>query len=306
MRSDDSFDWLAATHTPFDRDGEVDLNLIEGQAAHLSGQGLSGAFVCGTTGEGLSLSVEERLRVAERWAEVLRGTGLSLWVHVGANALPEVRALASGAAAVGADAVALMPPVFFRPDTEEQLVAWCSSVADAAAGLPLSYYESPQMSGVQLDMHRFVDLARAAGIQYRGLKFTDSNIELFRDLCRDLRGGEGMWGGRDEELRDGLAAGATGAIGSTYNFAAPLYGDVLDEPSGGGSGLAVKAQADAVALVELIASYGYLPAAKAVMGMIGVPVGPARAPLTQLSVEEVSSLQGDLERFGFFDKVGAS
>ncbi|MCH2106838.1 MAG: dihydrodipicolinate synthase family protein, partial [Planctomycetes bacterium] len=138
MRSDSDFDWLAATHTPFDDEGELALDLIEGQAAHLLAQGLSGAFVCGTTGEGLSMSVGERLQVAERWADVVRGTGLSLFVHVGANALPEAQALAAGAAAIGADAIALMPPVFYRPESEEALVDWCAAVAGAADGLPLS------------------------------------------------------------------------------------------------------------------------------------------------------------------------
>ena len=300
-----SFDWLAAAHTPFSADGELALNAIDAQAAHLAAQGLSGVFVCGTTGEGLALSVGERKLVAGRWAEVLKGSDLSLWVHVGANALPDVKELAADAARVGADAIALMPPCLYPPGSEEALVEWCSAVACEAGGLPLSFYESPEMSGVQLDMERFIDLARGAKIHFRGLKFTDSNLDLFRRLCANLSDGEGMWWGRDEELRDGLAAGATGAIGSTYNFAAPLYSAVLEEPCGGDSGRAASAQADAVKLVDAVAAYGYLPAAKAVMGMLGVPVGPARMPLGGLSEERVAALRGDLEELGFFDWISS-
>ena len=305
MHESQSFDWLAAAHTPFSADGELALDLIELQAEHLSANGLKGVFVCGTTGEGLSLSVPERKLVAGRWAEVLKGTDLSLWVHVGANALPEVKELAEDASKIGADAIALMPPFFYRPESEEALVSWCTEVASVAGGLPLSFYESPQMSGVQLDMERFVDLARAANIQYRGLKFTDSDLELFARLCDGLCEGEGMWWGRDEELRGGLRAGATGAIGSTYNFAAPVYRAVLEEPGGGDSDLAELAQSDAIRLVETIARYGYLPAAKAVMGMLGVPVGPARAPLSALNDEEQISLRGDLDALGFFDWISS-
>ena len=228
---------------------------------------------------------------------------MSLFVHVGANALPEAQALAAGAAAVGADAIALMPPVFYRPESEEALVDWCAAVAGAADGLPLSYYESPEMSGVELSMPRFIELARDAGIHYRGLKFTDSNIELFRELCGARQDGEQMWWGRDEELRSGLGAGATGAIGSTYNFAAGVYRPVLEESKGSDSALAVQAQADAVRLIEILAGYGYLPAAKAVMDMLGVPVGPARAPLTRIGSEEISALRRDLEQLGFFDWI---
>lgn len=300
-----SFDWLAAAHTPFSGDGELALEVIELQAEHLSANGLNGVFVCGTTGEGLSLSVPERKLVAARWAEVVKGTGLSLWVHVGANALPEVKELAEDASKIGADAVALMPPFFYRPESEEALVSWCAEIASVAGGLPLSFYESPQMSGVHLDMERFVELARAAKIQYRGLKFTDSNLQLFTRLCDGLCEGEGMWWGRDEELRDGLRAGATGAIGSTYNFAAPLYRAVLDEAGGGAPEHAAAAQADAISLVETIAKYGYLPGAKAVMGMLGVPVGPARAPLRALEEEDIKSLREDLDALGFFQWIAS-
>ena len=305
MQQERSFDWLAAVHTPFSSDGELALELIEGQAEHLAANGLRGVFVCGSTGEGLSLSVDERMQVALRWSEVLKGASLSLWVHVGANALPDAKALAAHASGIGADAVALMPPFFYRPESEEALVGWCAEVASVAGGLPLSFYESPEMSGVQLDMERFVDLARAAGITYGGLKFTDSNLGLFSRLCEDLRGGEGMWWGRDEELRGGIAAGATGAIGSTYNFAAPLYEPVLKERRGGDQALAERAQSDAIKLVETIARFGYLPAAKVVMGMLGVPVGPARAPLDPLSDEDQGQLRSDLEGLGFFDWVGS-
>jgi N-acetylneuraminate lyase len=281
------------------------LDVIDVQAQHFVEQGLSGVFICGTTGEGLSLSVDERKLVAARWADVLKGSSLSLWIHVGANALPEVKALSAHASVVGADAVALMPPVFYRPASEEALVAWCSAVASVAGGLPLSFYESPETTGVHLDMERFVELARSAEINFCGLKFTDSDQELFARLCSDLTDGEGMWWGRDEELRSGIRAGATGAIGSTYNFAAPVYEAVLEERRGGDPGRAEQSQSDAAKLVDVIAGYGYLPAAKAVMGMLDVHVGPARMPLGNLDEGEVASLRAEIENLGFFDWVGA-
>lgn len=303
MGDSTAFDWLAAAHTPFDGAGGVALDVIEVQAEHLLRQGVKGVFVCGTTGEGLSLSVDERKQVAARWEEVRRGTDLSLWVHVGANALPEVRELARDAAEVGADAIALMPPCFFRPEDEEHLASWCASVSEASGGMPMTLYEAPEMTGVRLDVERFIELARVSVPGYRGLKYTDSNLTLFARLCDGLEEGEGMWWGRDEELQAGIAAGATGAIGSSYNFAGKVYEPVLATVEGGASETAAAAQARAVSLIEVIASYGYLGAAKAVMEMLGVPLGPTRAPLGNPEPLERKRLQAELEELGFFDWV---
>jgi len=301
MGASKEFDWLAAAHTPFDMDGEVALDVIDVQVEHLVAQGVSGAFVCGTTGEGLSLSVAERKSIACRWAEARKGTSLSLWVHVGANALPEVKELARDASKVGADAIALMPPCFFRPEDEEQLVAWCAEVSEASGGMPMTYYECPDMTGVHVDVERFTELARSKVPGFLGLKYTHSDVDLFSRLCGRLLEGEGMWWGRDEELLSGIEAGATGAIGSSYNFAGKVYEPVLAVLSGGDTEEAVVAQARAVRLIEVVAGYGYLGAAKAVMGMLGVPCGPARAPLGNPGTDAVEELQAELEELGFFE-----
>src|SRR4051812_29592971 len=107
---------VAATHTPFvGAGGELDLTAVERQAEHLLQSRVTAAFVAGTTGESLSLTVEERLALARRWAEVARGSALRVVVHVGANCLADARALAAHAQSVGAAAVAAVDPSYFRP-----------------------------------------------------------------------------------------------------------------------------------------------------------------------------------------------
>jgi N-acetylneuraminate lyase len=297
------FDWLAAAHTPFTASGELALDVIEVQAEHLVGEGVNGVFICGTTGEGLSMSVPERKLVAQRWTEVRAETALSLWIHVGALALPDACELARHAAEVGADAIGVLPPFFFGTDGEEPLVAWCRAISEASGGLPMTLYECPSMTGVRLDLERFIALARESVPGYRGIKFTDANVELFGELCEGREEGEGMWWGRDEELCDGLLAGATGAIGSTYNFAARIYAPVLDLLAGGDRELAAAAQARSARLVEVIARHGYLGAAKAVMEMLGVSCGPARAPLRSPDAVAVARLRAELEELGFFEWI---
>ena len=82
---------VAATHTPFTPDGSLNLPIVETQAAHLLQNGLTTAFIGGSTGESQSLSLEERLQLAQRWFEVARGTPLQVVVHVGSNCLSDAR-----------------------------------------------------------------------------------------------------------------------------------------------------------------------------------------------------------------------
>ena len=121
---------IAAPFTAFDDHGELRLSTIEKQAEFLVRHGVKGAFVCGTTGEGLSLSTDERMKVAKRWAEVA-GTSLKVIVHVGHNALPDAVVLATHAREIKASAVAAMAPFFFKPTNAEQVVRFMTPVAKA-------------------------------------------------------------------------------------------------------------------------------------------------------------------------------
>src|SRR5947208_724615 len=136
---------VAATHTPFHPDGGLNLAAVEKQAEHLLRDGVAAVFVGGTTGESHSLTVEERLALAKRWAEVVRGSGLRLVVHVGANCLADARALAAQAQEVRADAIAAVAPSYFKPRSVDVLVACCAEIACAAPAVPFYFYDIPSM-----------------------------------------------------------------------------------------------------------------------------------------------------------------
>src|SRR5689334_13090584 len=119
---------VAATHTPFHPDGSLNLAIVEKQAAHLLANGVSTAFICGSTGESHSLTVEERFQVAQRWMEVGRGTRLKLVVHVGSNCLADSRGLAAHAAQLGVAAIAALSPSYFRPRDVDTLIDCCAGI----------------------------------------------------------------------------------------------------------------------------------------------------------------------------------
>ena len=95
--------------------------------------------------------------------------------------------------------------------------------------------------------------------------------------------------------------GATGAVGSTYNFAAPIYYRIMAAFDKGDFKTARDEQFRSVQLVHLLSGFGYMGAAKAVMGMLDVPVGPPRLPNGSLTAEQIQQLRGQLDSLGFFD-----
>jgi N-acetylneuraminate lyase len=289
---------IAAPHTPFKPDGALNLAPIERQAALLARNRVSGAFVCGTTGEGSSLTTAERRKVAARWAEA-RPRGLQLIVHVGHPSAEESRALARHAAKIGADAIATLAPSFFKPTGLDELVTYCARVAAAAPELPFYYYHMPAMTGVNFPAADFLRAAAGRIPSLRGIKFTHENLMDFA-LAQAHDGGRfNLLFGRDEILLAGLALGAVGAVGSTYNYAAPLYHRVIAAFEAGDLAAARAAQQQAIAMIEVHNRCGGLAAGKAAMSFLGLDCGPVRAPLRPLDSAEQKRLREGFEAVGF-------
>jgi len=293
---------IAAPFTPMDPGGRLNLGAVEPYAALLARNGVAGAFVGGTTGESLSLTAEERMRLAEAWTDAAPA-GLRVIVHAGAESLEEARRLARHAAEAGAFAIGAMPPTFFRPGNVDSLVAWCAAVAEAARGLPFYYYHIPGMTGVHMPMAEFLPAAaerieNLAGVKYTWEDLNDFSLAL--DACGDRLD---VLYGRDETLLAGLALGARGAVGSTYNFAAPLYVRLMEAVAAGEMDRARDLQRTSRQMIAGICGVtgSFLPAAKSVMAMVGVDCGPVRPPLANLNAQQVEEVRARLAGLGFHD-----
>ena len=294
---------VAATHTPFHADGSLNLAIVETQAAHLLATGVGHAFVGGTTGESSSLTLAERQALAARWFEVTRGSALKGIVHVGANCLANSRTLAAQAQELGAVAVSALAPSYFKPGSVATLVASMAEVASAAPELPFYYYEIPSMTGLALSPSGFLDQAAERIPNLAGIKFTSSNLMEYQ-LCRASHDGRfDIPFGFDEMMLGALALGAKGAVGSSFNFAAPIYNRLIAAFERGDLISAREEQMRSVQTIQRLASRGYMGAAKAVMKMLGVDVGPARLPCGNLDDAQTQALRLELEQLGFFEWV---
>jgi N-acetylneuraminate lyase len=296
---------VPATHTPFDPSGALNPGVVEKQAEHLLGYNLTAAFIGGSTGESHSLTLAERRQLTQRWSEVARGTSLRLVVHVGSNCLEDAKALAAQAGQLGAVAISALAPSYFKPPSLAVLIEWCAQIAAAAPDTAFYFYDIPSLTHTNFSMPDFLAQVPDRIPSLRGIKFTNYDLTAYQLCLQSNNGAYDIAWGVDEFLLGAVALGARSAVGSSYNFAAPVYQRLLAAFERGDLVAARQEQFRSVQLIKLLAGYGYLGAAKAVMKMLGVDVGPARLPNINPTPEQVVKLQRELEDLGFFEWVGA-
>ena len=218
---------VAAAFTPMKAGGDLDLARVPAVCESVLGQGASGLFLCGSTGECPSLTVDERMAVSEAYLQAVSGR-VPVVVHVGHNSLSDARTLAAHAQTAGADAVAVVPPSYFSIGSIVDLVDCLQHIGEAAPDTPLYYYHIPRLTGVGMRMLDLLERAGESLPSFAGVKF--SSFELDDLLCciRHEQRRYNILFGSDEMLLAGLSMGASGAVGSTFNFMGPHYRRVID------------------------------------------------------------------------------
>eukprot|EP01121_Diplochlamys_sp_Union-15-3_P018128 TRINITY_DN6541_c0_g1_i1.p1 TRINITY_DN6541_c0_g1~~TRINITY_DN6541_c0_g1_i1.p1 ORF type:complete len:325 (+),score=55.75 TRINITY_DN6541_c0_g1_i1:32-976(+) len=295
--------FVAAPPTPFTKDGAVSYESVAKQIENLKSTGIRVAFINGTTGESMSLTYQERIKLAEVWNEQrLKIPDFKLIVHVGTNSLEEAKQLSLHAKELKADAIAAMPPIFFKPDNVQVLVQCMSFIASAVPSMPFYYYHIPSMTGSRFRMIDFLTVAAPVIPNLIGIKYSDSNLMDFGE-CIDFRyqGRQyNMLFGSDEMLLGALALGAHGAVGSTYNipFMMPYYHRLWEAYFKGDLKTARKQQKKSRAVVDLYIKYGG-GTLKSLMLLCGVDLGQPRLPIKPLSQEQYENLKKNCQQLKF-------
>lgn len=291
---------MAATYTPMHGDGTLHLDQVPRMVDHLQRSGVSGIYICGSTGEGMSLSSEERRAVSEAYVSAARGN-ITTVVQVGHNSLQEARSLAAHAGQIGADVISATAPSYFKVDSVTTLADSMAEVAAGAPDLPFYYYHIPSLTGASLDMVEFLRLGADRIPNLAGLKYTTPMVHEYQ-ACLELEGGrfDILWG-CDEMLLSALVVGARGAIGSTYNIAAPLYERIMAAFEDGDLDEARRLQSRAVQMIRTIYRYPFHAAMKQILKMLGIDCGCCRLPQGRLTPSQFVDLKLDLEQIGFFD-----
>ncbi|MFO0807188.1 MAG: dihydrodipicolinate synthase family protein [Gemmataceae bacterium] len=289
---------IAATFTPMHEDGSLNLGRIGPYVEHLLCDGVSGLYVCGSTGEGVSLTSEEREAAAAAFVAAANGR-CPVVVQVGHNSLRDARRLAAHAQRIGATAISAVPPSYFLPHGLDGLVDCLAEIASGAPELPFYYYHIPSKTGVAVDTVELLRVGSRRIPSLAGMKFT-SPLAYEYQACLAVDDGrfDILWG-TDEMLLSVWVLGCRGAVGSTYNYAAPLYRSMIDAWERGDSQAASACQAKSVELVRAFSRFpGGVPPQKAIVGLIGCECGPTRLPLPTFT--NGNELADELRRIGYF------
>jgi N-acetylneuraminate lyase len=290
---------IAAPHTPFNPDGGINLDAIEKQAALLDKNDLAGVYVCGTTGEGTSLTLDERKQVTARWLQ-LAPNRLKVMVNVGHTSLQDCKLLAEHAASVGAFAISAMPPYYYQPAAAADLVDFYAAITSAAPQTPFYAYHT-LMVPVPFTVSDFLAAASDKIPTLVGVKFNSTDMTDFIQSVNFNPDRYDILFGVDECLLASLACGAKAAIGSTYNYAAPLYKRLIEAFNAGDLKTAGDLQSKSIQMVKILSHYGILAAGKAAMKLVGVDCGPVGPPVKKLTDADFQNLSEQLSDIGFED-----
>jgi N-acetylneuraminate lyase len=282
--------------TPFTDQDRVDTGALCELSELLLSHGVNGFYLCGSTGEGLLLTEQERCLVVDTVVRQVRGRA-PVVAHVGALATSTSERLARHAREAGADAVASVPPFYYSVG-RSGIEAHYRRIAQAG-GLPLYLYNIPSATQVSLDAHLVRELLQDGVV--RGIKYTSYDQLGFREIAELCGDDLNLLTGPDEMLLPFLLMGAHGGIGTTYNLVPELLVELYAAWVAGDMQKAQRAQYQIDRLILALRPYGVVPAVKVAMRLRGVDCGHPRAPLVPLTAEQEGALERDLEAIGLLE-----
>lgn len=292
---------IVAPFTPFDKKGEVDHGPIADYAAMLQKNGLIGVFINGSSGEGYMLTVEERLKLAEKWVSVAP-QGFKVIVHVGATCIKDCFRMAQHAQEIGAFGTGAMASPFPKAGRVEELVKYCEEIACGAPDLPFYFYHIPALNGVFLPMLPFLKAADGRIPNLAGIKYTFESLYEYNQCMLYENGKFDMLHGQDETILPALVmGGAQGGISGTGSYVGKSLVGVIDEYNKGNLEKAVEHQNFAQEVINVIARYrGNIVAGKRIMKLLWLDLGINRTPFQNISDSEESLINSELEAIDFF------
>ena len=277
---------MPALMTGFTDDGmSISTDRIRALVSHLMKQGVHGLYVGGSSGEMLLCSVEERKQLLETVLEETQKK-MTVIAHVGCTGTRETLELARHAEQAGADALSSVTPLYFAYSFSD-VKNYYQAIAEETS-LPVIIYNIPARTGMSLNYEQLHELLMIPNIA--GMKFTSSDFFQLERLRAD-HPDHIFYNGSDEMLLSGLAAGADGGIGTTYNFQADRMLNIYRLYGEGKMKEALECQSQANRMIDAVLKFGVLPACKELLTIGGLAYGTCRAPFSPLNSEEKQQLQ---------------
>lgn len=215
---------IPALYACYDDNGAISPERVEAFTEHLIQKGVKGLYVGGSSGECIYQSVAERKLLLEHVMKVAKGR-ITIIAHVACNNTADSMELAAHAESVGVDAIASIPPIYFRLP-EHAIAQYWNDISSAAPNTEFIIYNIPQLAGVSLTLPLLREMLKnknVVGVKNSSMPVQD--IQMFK-----MEGGEDfiVFNGPDEQLVSGLVIGAEGGIGGTYGVMPELYLKIVE------------------------------------------------------------------------------
>jgi N-acetylneuraminate lyase len=267
-----------ALYACYNDDGSVSIERTKALTQWFIDQGVNGLYVGGSSGECIYQTKEERKAVLEAVMEVARGK-ITIIAHIACNNTAESCELAAHAESLGVDAIASIPPIYFKLPPYAIAKYW-NDMSEAAPNTDFIIYNIPQLAGVSLSVPLLKEMLknpRVIGVKNSSMPTQD--IQMWADE------GAIVFNGPDEQLISGLVMGAVGGIGGTYGAMPELYVELYRCVKAGEMAKALEIQNDCCRIIYKMCSghgnmYGMI---KEILRINGGPdCGSVRLPLAAL------------------------
>jgi N-acetylneuraminate lyase len=286
---------IAAPFTPMHENGSLNLEIIDTYYNFLAKNNVIAAFINGSSGEGASLSSKEKQVHTEKWTRCYKeNKSVEIINLVGGTSYTECIENAIFSLEAGVNAIALVAPYYFKPHNVNKLAEFCALVGEAVPEMPVYYYHIPALTGVNFPMISFLKEMSLMLPNFAGIKFTHEDFMDYLSCLNFNQGAYDILWGRDECMLSALILGAKGAVGSTYNYAAPLYYQMIKAFNGNNFLEARKLQQKSIDMIRFLGQYGGIATGKCYMRFIGLDCGKFRAPVQNMTEEMYEEFSKDV------------
>ena len=281
---------IPAFYACYDEKGEISPAEVQRLAQYFIDKGVKGVYVNGSSGECIYQSVEDKKIVLENVMKVAKGK-LTVIAHVACNNTKDSMELAAHAESLGVDAIASIPPIYFRlPD--HAIAKYWNDISSAAPNTDFVIYNIPQLAGVALSNSLFAEMRknpRVIGVKNSSMPVQD--IQMFKaDAGDDYI----IFNGPDEQFISGRVIGAEAGIGGTYGVMPELFLKMNELVKAGQLEAAMPIQYAANSIIyKMCSAHGNMYAViKAILKLNeGFDIGSVRAPLAELTTEDMKIVE---------------
>lgn len=281
---------IPAFYACYDNEGKLNIDGVKKLTKYFIESGVKGVYVGGSSGECIYLSKDERKATLEAIMEEAKGK-LTVIAHVACNNTSDSMELASHAECLGVDAIAAIPPIYFRLP-EHAIAKYWNDISSAAPNTDFIIYNIPQLAGVALTPTLYKEMLKnknVIGVKNSSMPIQD--IQIFKEI-----GGENtiVFNGPDEQFIGGFMIGAEGGIGGTYGAMPKLFLKALEFFEKGNHKVAKAIQYDINKIItELCSCKGNMYAV--IKGTLKInhqlDIGGVRSPLVSLVEEDISKVE---------------